>query len=110
MSRSTLAAVLVLVDGTCEVFGFRDPHNRTVMLFDIDENYSLAAVQRMIDLNRARFGESARAVCELGRCRGVRGLLRWTGRVAKRRRTDRVLLGWSGPFRLPPDQPQSDSQ
>jgi hypothetical protein len=97
MSKPKLAAVVATISDRRP---HTDPSNRAVFLVEIDEHYSMAAVQRFLDLNAEAMGGHVRARFELARFKSVRRLLAWTDR--KRPGSPVALRGWHGPFRLAP--------
>jgi hypothetical protein len=77
--------------------------NELVWLIEIDENYSLENVQRvLIDGNRDKFGDEARVVCEIGRVKSIKKLLAWAHRKGRNKYGLPPLTGWHGPIRLGP--------
>jgi hypothetical protein len=78
-------------------------HCRIVWLFEIDENYSLDAVQtQFVEKNRDVLGEHARVSCEIGRFKSYKKLLAWADRKRRNEFGLPPLTGWYGPARLAP--------
>jgi hypothetical protein len=91
MAKNRLAAVLATISPRSSI---HDPTNRTVWLFDIDDRYSLEAVQRFFDTNPPLDGLRVRH--EIARFRSIWHVLR----LADKQRSPRPMTGWNGPFRL----------
>jgi hypothetical protein len=76
---------------------------RMVWLIEIDENYSLDAVQaNLVDKNRNIFGEHGRVCYEIARFKNHKKILAWADRKRRNEFGLPPLTGWHGPIRLAP--------
>lgn len=79
------------------------PGQAVIWLFEIDAEYSLAAVQqRFVEANKHVFGNCAVVTNEIGRIKNMRKLLQWADRKQRNRFGLPALTGWCGPVRLAP--------
>ena len=78
----------------CTIRPNDDPHDLTrrfVLVFIVNEHYSLDAVDRFIRDNAHVFGPHSKARRELGRCKNLKRLALW----ADRKRRSNAMLGWT---------------
>jgi hypothetical protein len=74
---------------------------RQVWLIEVDENYSLDAVQaNLVDKNLHCFGEHGRVSCEIARFKSPKKLIAWAKRKGRNEFGLPPLTGWHGPVRL----------
>lgn len=97
MSKPKYAAVLTTISTR---LSSQDPSNRSVWLFEVDENYSLDAVKRFFKLNEATLGGPFHVRHEMMRFKSIRKLLAWADRKGRNIAGLPPLTGWNGPLRL----------